>query len=113
MGGPGWKTSAKIAGVPDEYQQMAREEQVKHKRASERLDRDCLLACQPQIDTPFSSPMDALERLLPFHVRPRRGIRPAPAPARKTVDRQRSGVQGLVCVGFGVTMDSIPVAGVL
>lgn len=76
MGGPGWNTKSKISGIPEEYQQMVREEQVKHKRASERLDRDCRIACHPQIDTPFSSAMDALERLLPFHVRPRRGIRP-------------------------------------
>jgi hypothetical protein len=65
-----WKTNVKIPGVPDEHQQFAREEQLKHRRASERLDRDCRIACQPQVDVPFSSAMDALERLLPFHVRP-------------------------------------------
>ena len=113
MGGPGWKTTAKIAGVPDEYQQLAREEQVKHKRAAERLDRDCLLACQPQIDTPFKSAMDALERLLPFHVRPRRGV-----PGARRESKNNRSAEGWVrrasCEwGLVLTMDCILATGVL
>lgn len=64
-----YNPAAKVLGGPALGKTLTEAEARAQKRQLELLSEDCKRACTTDLNRPFTTLQDAVDRLLPFHVR--------------------------------------------